>query len=255
MLRSHLHTTSTPPVITASSDRGCGTRTGGHVYSATAVSPSGTVIFQVTNGLWEEERLDWFNMCPPEEVDLKELGLASVGVQVLPRANSDTLIYDIWDVIGAEHYPYWPLFYDEGMRMGFSRKAQGIDYSLLSVESRHVFIHPKGTIENFDELFDQRITDRMCPAGIARHNAGEKIDFCNALLWDAVGDPNPLRTMLSNEYKNIPDDYIHRYHHWPKDFKPIWRPAIMMELPITSLELSMIHILMDSQQTIFKICP
>jgi len=115
-MQPQANTTTTPKV------RRCGTRTPGHAYSVTNITITNTVVH--TDPVTKKERedpLDMFLLCPSIEVD-PEMNLSDQGVTTLLRPPGYDLQYDIWDVIGSSFYPYFPIFYEEGKQMGFSRK-------------------------------------------------------------------------------------------------------------------------------------
>lgn len=234
-MQPQANTTTTPKV------RRCGTRTPGHAYSVTNITITNTVVH--TDPVTKKERedpLDMFLLCPSIEVD-PEMNLSDQGVTTLLRPPGYDLQYDIWDVIGSSFYPYFPIFYEEGKQMGFSRKIQGVQFELLSRESKHLLIHHRGLLEDYDPLFDSRLNLMHCPQGHEWHNKNEKVDFCTALLWEAQDKPDSTGT---RDFVWQPDKvqselfplYTYETAHWPVGYNPVWHTAIMMILPIHGIE-------------------
>jgi len=73
------------------------------------------------------------------------LGLSPRGVKMILRPGTN--VYDMWDLIGADSYPYASDFKEETRRDGLSRNiGPYAPVNLLSDQSRHILVHPQGAI-------------------------------------------------------------------------------------------------------------
>lgn len=87
------------------------------------------------------------------------------------------------DVVGEQHYPFVPDFWEEARRMGFSRKVSPtLQVSRLSPASRFLFIHAKALIANPEELAPYLDSPHVCPTG-KRHASDTS---CTGLHWQVT---------------------------------------------------------------------
>lgn len=150
--------------------RQCGSRKKGGVYLTVATSPYG-------------RPLEDFMCCPPVPVDLDELGIGPRGVHLIERDGD----IHVLDVVGEKFYPNALDIMKEGAFMNFSRRAEGIDYSRLTSNSRLVLIHKRAHIENYYEypaLFTDEERGRFC-CPVGRHQLDENglSEMCIG-LWE-----------------------------------------------------------------------
>lgn len=170
--------------------RGCGTRVRGGVYAEIPLAKDGVP-------------LDTFLVCPPQPLDAGALRLSPRGVQLIQRPGSE--VYDIYDWVGAEHYPNVADIIEEGRRFGFSRRLpRNLDFGKLSRSSRLVLLHHKAVVDNAAALIkairsehaesggsNRALMHRPCPQHHERHELA-RIDelpsgeTCLRLAYDMV---------------------------------------------------------------------
>lgn len=158
--------------------RGCGVRKGGAIYCEVPLIPFG-------------RPLEDFLIDPPIVVDTEALGLSSVGIKLIKRANEG--VYDIWDIIGQQFYPNVADFIEEARRFGISRRlAKTLDFSLLSDKSKIILLHQRAHIENHAEYFQE--AKFKCPKEIGKHifwPKEEPAPMCIGLWWEDVDGGEP----------------------------------------------------------------
>lgn len=163
------------------SKRCCGdSRTAGDLYLEVATSPYG-------------KPLEEFLWCPPQPVDIEQLGGSKVGIHYMPpREVAGKEVFDVFDWIGEDSYPNVHDFIGEAQALGFSRKiSSAFDFSKLSQQSWIFFIHPRGYIDNF-QIYVKTEPDAptivRCPA--TKHRLGDKKEMC-ARHWSTDLTPGP----------------------------------------------------------------
>ena len=199
-----------------SNERGCGSRVVGGVYAEVKSGAGGSPI-------------EAFLVDPPKAVDALALGLTDKGVRLIEIGG----VWHVFDIVGANHYPYVADFVEEGRRMGISRRLpQNLDFEKLDPEqSRLVLLHRKALITNVDEAgFLERYC--ICPKALPEHEEGLLDGMCAAFWWQDFAakdlDEDGIRTMKNG------DQYVGRVH--PKGHAKVERElAIFMSLPITNL--------------------
>lgn len=217
--------------------RGCGSREKGGAYLVTHVGKVGMP-------------LQYFLIDPPWVPVVKETGKiwmpGTQGVAILSRPGID-IIYDVWDVIGAKYYPVFPDYYEEGRRHGFSRRIpRGSDFSLITNESRHIMMHPKGYIENHKQLYDKlnqiwNVPLMGCPHHKHDWDFPEDLDMCVGLLWEVIGEEdNNGREGMRDVPTGLKEDemptFIYPVHKAPAGFIPVYLPAALLKLPINEIQ-------------------
>lgn len=211
--------------------RACGYRREGKPYITTGTEPYGMPV-------------EYFLLCPPFVVYEDQFGIAPQGISVVEASwRGAAGIYDAWDWVGMEYYPWVPDFVEEARLHGTSRLPQpNFPFHLLSDESRHFFLHSKASIVNPTLPHDNRLFLRQCPKEIEAHaeQPQQVYDMCTALLWETCGTN-------TNEEKRVYDVTLKcgfeglmrvKYEAGaaPKQWKLEWQLAVFMWLPITSIE-------------------
>ena len=163
--------------------RGCGARRDpGTIYS--------TLLSRKRGDRHRKGLLKHFLFCPPWYIDPKQLGLSDSGVKIIQRIDGSG-VYDIYDVIGRSHYPYWTDFFEEADEYGTSRKvARTAQFNLLSPESLHIYVYSWANIVDPTPFYEDRLDIMLCPRGHKHHDDPIKdfYEMCTGLLWEAVGD-------------------------------------------------------------------
>jgi hypothetical protein len=200
--------------------------------------------------------LEHFLICPPRRVNIESLNLSTRGARLMLRSDFD--VWDIWDYVGKQHYPYVPDFVEEGRRYGFSRRlSKTLDFSRLTRDSRQIIIHPRGYIDcGYEYLLshnDQRLADlstltpwpSVCPQNFDEHNSRDPIDgphpeMCHSMYYEAIKpDPDTETTTEQPLFYRTRrrSSYIH-YDHFvtPEGAEFDWHTAIVMWLPISNIE-------------------
>lgn len=155
--------------------RGCGgSRTKGGIY------------FE-SNGVDGGLPLECFFVDPPIKVDLDELGISPIGTHLIEQNG----VWNLLDVVGSEHYGDVADFIEEGRRLGFSRRSslrRPEDYAKLTRESKHLFIHRRAFIENFEIFKGVQLMEAglKCPRGKEEHNL--RAEMCACLWYADVAD-------------------------------------------------------------------
>jgi hypothetical protein len=212
-------------------ERGCGTRKKGGIYAVCGMSENGLP-------------LSHFMMCPPRHIeDPSAIGLSYQGVTLMERPSASGT-FDMWDIVGKEHYPYFPDFVEEGMALrSFSRRIpKSTNFGSLTPESRHMILHPRGFITSDRSPWRTRRwffpgTNSECPKYIEPHVSPPPwgdVEMCLGMLWEAIpAEDNPatddvvLRKRPSFEYSHVAT---------PEGASPKFDLALCMWLPITKFE-------------------
>jgi hypothetical protein len=124
----------------------CGTRIFGGAYVETEVAPKGLPI-------------EVFLLDPPFPVP-QDKTFSRQGV-TLDRDESGT--YHIYDWVGSAHYPNVADVVEECRRFGASRRAERIDYSLLTEKSRLILIHERAIVRSVGDV--RPVTPGAVPYG------------------------------------------------------------------------------------------
>lgn len=164
--------------MTQTAVRGCGVRKCGGVYVEVPLSSCGMPF-------------EYFLIDPPVVIDADALGLSPVGVKLIKRPDSN--VYDVWDIIGQEHYPNVADFIEEGKRLGLSRRiSTGADFSLLTEESKLICLHARAHIDNPGDYTDHEADSKAawdCPKKIGSHLSWpnpKNAPMCVSLYWQDI---------------------------------------------------------------------
>lgn len=214
--------------------RGCGVRRPG-LYATT--DPAG-----VTIKIQDKELNVPFTalqQCPPPIVeDPSAIGLTPRGVLIkeatwLGRPEC----WDMLAIIGKEGYPYPADWIMEARNLGVSwRIPTTAPISLLDENSYQIMIHPRGWIDNYDELYKNRIRLEDCPLGHNHHDddTEPKYSFCAGLYYECVGegDGNGYRRyQRSFPPDSDPPTFSYRAATLPDGFVPQYKHAIVAIFP------------------------
>ncbi len=188
--------------------------------------------------------LSSFMICPPVKINPGEIGLSSIGIALLPRDSEDRVIWDMWDIVGKEHYPYFPDFVEEAIHLGtFSRRVpRSTDFTKLTRASRHMLVFPRGTIVNGQEHYKyaSQIETwnklQLCPHDIDGHQDGSD-DVCTGMLWQSF--PHGEHTQIifqRNARREIPSGTDYKMFIEPDGANTEFDYALTLWLPITRFE-------------------
>jgi hypothetical protein len=194
--------------------RACGRRIRGGVYAETRLSEVGMPT-------------EYFIIDPPTPVEINELGLASVGVQLIEIKG----VHHVFDVVGQEFYPYPADFVEETRRLGASRRLPAnLDFSRLGPGSRLVLIHARAVIENFTDYPGPPQVD--CPKGIDVHTRSPLLEMCAGLWWhDLPEEPDESGWAL----RQIEGGTEYRGYPHPDGVVPSYQHGVFLSLPISNL--------------------
>lgn len=241
--------------------RGCGSRVNGAVYLVVNTGRGG-------------ERLDYFTICQPtHEVVLTEgakpvpidvaFQLTPKGVKLVERDG----VTHVLDWVGSENYPNVLDFWYEAWRHGVSRRVnlQPDDYARLSRDSRLILLHPRAYIANPHQLVPAIDAHALAQFFCPRHDY-DPMSMCrnhppktrrtedtiptdcrhwsesNAGLWwyDVLGDCEPDEsrggTITGAIRRKIPCGVAYQAFERPARFKPQYRVAAFLSLPISGFE-------------------
>jgi hypothetical protein len=225
--------------------RGCGYRKAGAIYTVSGVQPTP----EQEQSMPDPLDLDSMLLCPPWRpwVDSPaEIGISAQGLRLIERVENGERkgVWDIWDWVGENNYPYFPYFWEEGCLYGFSRLAPiTTPFKLLSLDSLHFFIHSKAIINEPAPLYETRLDLKECPTHIEFHQkpdlAHGVYDHCTALLWESVGICKPGQRKTGIFIPHGQTDYpTGHFHGAPveENIKISWRSAVLAYLPVTKFE-------------------
>lgn len=184
------------------------------------------------------------------QIEPEDIGLAAQGVLVKEgSAYGRKGHWDVFDWIGANHYPYVPDFIEEGRAYGFSRRIpKSAPVHLLNKDSLHIIGHPRAILMNYKPFYDAR--DEMlatCPKDHDIHNEGVAEESCLGLLWEAVGqyDGKVAGEYFDREFP-APADKLDQdiplsasrfsYEVRSPIEEPVWQFGLFMTLRITAFE-------------------
>ncbi|GAA5501067.1 hypothetical protein Dxin01_00798 [Deinococcus xinjiangensis] len=191
----------------------CGNgRTLGGWYLECAVQRSGTHPL-------DSFLVDFPTLVPPQ------IRLNALGVTLWTDKEGVTHVVDL---VGKEHYPYVPDFWEEARHMGFSRKVSpSLNLSQLSAKSRFYFVHERGLIGNASELLPFLEGGHICPT----HKGHPQDSRCAGLHWQVTP------SAVANEDKRFlaQGEYALRGHlrSGAPDVKYV--RAIFASVPITAI--------------------
>ena len=120
-------------------------------------------------------------ICPPLRLSEFGLNVPPRGVHFIERDG----VWHVLDHIGVSSYPNVPDFYTEFENYGTSRRwPTNLDVSLLTHESRQLFVHPKGWITGFEEFAAAypQFECRRLPQ-IESHAHSPLHETCSGLWW------------------------------------------------------------------------
>lgn len=211
--------------------RGCGYRREGKAYITSATSPWGMPI-------------EHFLVCPPFVVYEDQFGIAPQGISVVDAAwRGQPGVYDAFDWVGMEHYPWVPDFVEEARNFGTSRLPQpNFPFHMLTEDSRHFFLHSRAAIVDPTLPFDNRLDLRPCPKDHAHHNEQPQqiYEMCLALLWENCGNcKDPNKRVYDVDLKCGYEGGLKVSYEAgaaPKEWGLEWQLAVFMWLPITAIE-------------------
>lgn len=222
--------------------RACGYRVAGGIYMTCDPAPPG-----------EGMPLEWFLFDSPitdvmvgDEVTpvADAYGLTALGVRLV-RDPSGT--WHVFDVVGRDNYPHAADFHEECRRRGPSRKlSPGLDYSLLDQDSRMVFVHPWGHVEDrwpYYEAEDEIAgwSRKPCPkdAVSVEHEAPDEGDdppMCARYAWQDLTEGTPANPGIPRQVRRVVGDVSYEAFLRPDGARPEYRPAMVSSFPISRLE-------------------
>lgn len=138
---------------------------------------------------------------PPRRLNMRDLGVSSIGVKMIERDGVTHLI----DVIGTRYYPNVADFLEEARVLGISRRLPvNLPWDRLTSESRLIVAHAHAYIDDVDRwsrswrrLVGNRI---ICPRSGRPHTGNDSLPMCCGLYWlDLVGG-----TILDTANSNSP---------------------------------------------------
>jgi len=180
-------------------------------------------------------------------------------------------IFDIWDIVGVDNYSV-PEFYAEGAHHGFSRlipkqDMQNENFSKLKPGlSLHIYLSAHGHLDNPTDLWLREKVEgtgpdnlKSCPQGIGGHTLAikgaiaEPAPMCVSLLWACLKGSKEW-----HRYRFPEDEKEQISFSWwgrgkPKDFKPKWKMAAFLALPLQRVEVIKDHAGDETHEKTMKI--
>ena len=190
--------------------RCCGDRVEGGIYLCSLLGDEGISL--------SECLID-----PP--ISTEHLNLSAQGMTPVTQ---DGVVH-VLDRVGRENYANAADAYEEGCRLGFSRRIpKTFDFSLLTAASRLILVHDHALVENPGDLHPYR-----CPKG--RHEHPDHL--CVGACWQDIegGTPSPREGDPWVVTRTLPSV---SYHAWraPEGVTVRHRQAMFLALPITQVE-------------------
>lgn len=211
--------------------RGCGTRVKGGTYLFFGTSPYGRPV-------------EAFLKDYPQPLD-PALRVSPRGITFIERGG----VYHVLDWVGQSFYPNVYDYIEEVRLYGGSRHVSSkIDFSKLTPRSKHLLIHPRAIVTNWQEYYiaEEKRAQEISPLDPFTDWRGE---CCPKHTHDAHHGPCLAigRFTLTNADLDIGGMYSHRvirsmpsfaYGGWraPRGFVPQYAPGIFMSLPITAIQ-------------------
>lgn len=204
--------------------RGCGTRKQGGVYLCCGTSKWGKPV--------EHFLKDYPQPLPPA------LRLSPLGVRLIERDG----ITHVLDWVGESHYPNVWDYIEEVRRFGSSRHvARTLDFSKLTLNSKHLLVHPRAIVTNWHEFFrhaepfDKDIWKKEhCPKHIHEEADGPCLGICKNAT-----DPFNSKVGMGRLVTRLMPSFGYTARHAPEGFTPKYQAGIFMALPIQTIEVVM----------------
>lgn len=204
--------------------RGCGTRKEGGVYLCFGTSRKGKPI-------------EHFLKDYPQPLN-SGLRLSPIGVRLIERDG----ITHVLDWVGESHYPNVWDYIEEVSRFGSSRHvARNLDFSKLTLRSKHLFVHPRVVVTNWHEFFSahpyhapQAWRNFHCPKHRHDEYDGPCLGICKSLL-----DPYTSKGWHGDMVNREMPSFSYTGHRAPEGFTPQYQAGIFMALPIHQIEVVM----------------
>jgi hypothetical protein len=226
-------------------ERGCGFRVAGAIYIEVPTSPYGLPI-------------EHFIIDPPVPIDPVGHRVTAHGVFIKERPDGSG-VHDVWDWVGSSHYPNVADVIEEARRLGVSRRAEGIDYALLSADSRLFLLHERAILTDpatyrqviHEEVIAAGVPDEacpFCPKQIATHEAavmdagGAPNDaMCAGLWWhDVTGGEVIAQTIARPRHSSRRIGGVtYRAHHRPADIAPDYTVGLFASFPV--MQITVVH--------------
>lgn len=214
-------------------ERGCGSREKGGVYIETKFGPFGRP--------WYEFLIEDTQAFPASE-----LGIAPIGVSVLPRGN--TGIFDVYDWVGSTHYPNVTDWIEEMLNFGsLSRRVtQQLPFDKLTKESLLITLHRRAWTPQ-PQVLGNAISrtggvlgpDFSCRKRTPGHDRAEEIGnarnpFCCGLWWHSIIEGEPIGA-VPGQVRRVVGDTTYLANSTPEGGEVPWMVARFGAWPIGQL--------------------
>lgn len=188
--------------------------------------------------------MDAFMLDPTIPIDLAGLGIAPIGMYVLPRPGQPN-IYDLWDVVG---WPYTPSdFMTEASYYGTSRKTSEVflrgDFKLLTVDSYHNYLSRGACVdpEQLEWINTNALFIKSCPMNDNDHRLPNFPHTCIATLWECV---EPMKKKHKNRQftRLVPEEqpaFAYLAGRVPFELKSSY--GLFMRVPAVHMQLAVIE--------------
>jgi hypothetical protein len=213
-------------------DRGCGSLENDASYMNWPLGTKGIPVTQ-------------FCLCPVVELDKKGLGIKNKGINIIARSHNgipslDTngnQIYDVFDVVGREHYPYKSDFLEEGKRMGFNRRwPRTISPTILNkVESLYFLCSDAASYEP-EDIVKVKYEMNLCGEHQCYRKPGHSMpladDFeevCTSMWTSELLQKDCYQDNYGIWQKKMPWG---EYHVCPREEELRWRFGAFIGLPV-----------------------
>lgn len=211
--------------------RACGFRKAGGTYVTTKTSAWGAPI-------------ENFLVDPPYPIFLDQFpSLSAQGLNLIEATwRGQPGVYDIFDWVGTEYYPYVPDFVEEARLFGTSRMAQpNLPFGMITKNSWHFFMHSRASVVDPTKPYDNYLGIAGCPKDIPIHveQPQQVYEMCTGLLWEMVGnckDPDKRVTTITMPCSVNSQTFQYSGALAPRAWDVEWQLAIFMRLKPTAIE-------------------
>lgn len=195
-------------------------------------------------------------ICPLKPIVLADYRIKQRGVSLICVDG----VYHVADRVGKKYYPNVLDIVEEGRWIGCSRRCEGIDYSLLTRESRLLLIHERAFIDNrLSYLININSEEERqifrCPQGHPHHTYDallaaamerQPVEMCagffrHDLRYGISNWDDHVKASEKGEriivHRPLACGRVYGGYGQPIGITPVYQDAIFMSLPLGGIEI------------------